>query len=568
MPRDDQSKCPHPGSNIQNLTMADLIHCVKADGELSENRKRNMVSSIRRFCDLLEFDPEITPASYSVFREAVSVFSAEAAGITQRRFQNIKSDVSAALKRFATPTPLPRLPLSNAWQTVRKRALDIGLYYCLSGFPTWCNANQITPNAVSNGVVEQYRAYLEHQTFKSNPKRRVRSACLNWNKLVPSCEDLGLQAVTLPVGRETYSVTIEDMHPEFRDQLEAWLSTLSTEADLFDLDAPSVPLRQSSIDTYRQVVRRLVGALVHTGHTLGELKRLDDLIALDHVRDIIEFFVGRSSVKGKITDSNVMHVLRSIARYCRPADTDLHKRLKQARGRVSPGPRGMGKRPREALRQFDDPEAIDRLIMLPQKVIKPLLGKNTLTRLEALLFQSALILELLLMRPIRLKNLTNLKLGETIALSKAGARVIIAAEDVKNSVELDYALPASTANMLREFVERALPVLGENPNGFLFPGDLPEKPKAPSNIGKQLTKFVREKTALYVTVHKMRQIGLRIYQQEKPEDVETMRQVLGHKSIETTTRFYIGLQNQAAIDRYDQIISARRNRLLKGEEGD
>ena len=122
--------------------------------------------------------------------------------------------------------------------------------------------------------------------------------------------------------------------------------------------------------------------------------------------------------------------------------------------------------------------------------------------------------------------------------------------------------------MLQEYVDRALPILGENPNGFLFSGKLPEKPKASSNIGKQLTKFVREKTGLYVTVHLMRQIGPRIYLQELPHDVETMRQVLGHKSLDTTTRSYIGLQNQAAIERYDQIISARRNRLLKGEDSE
>ena len=383
MPFDKRPTSRQPESILRSLTMAELIDCIKADGELSESRKRNMVSSIKRFCVLLAFDVETTSASYLVFREAITAFSAEAAGITRRRFQNIKSDVSTALKRYTVPSPLPKRSLSNAWQTVKERSLDTGLYHSLSGFANWCNANRITPDAVDDGVIVQYREYLEHQTFKSNPKRRVRSACLNWNKLVPACEDLGIQAVTLPVGRQTYSVVLEDLHPAFQEQLEEWLLSLSAEGDLFDLHAPSLPLRQSSIEHYRYKVRQFVGALLQSGHSVDDFRQLSDLITLERLRSIIKFFVARSSVKGKITDSNVMHVLRLIARHCHPSESELHQRLKQASGRVSPGPRDMGKRPKEALRQFDDPDAIDRLILLPQRVIKPLSRKNTLTRTEA-----------------------------------------------------------------------------------------------------------------------------------------------------------------------------------------
>lgn len=201
MPFGNGTTSPKPEADCQHLTMADLIDCVVADHGLSENRKRNMASSLRRFCDLLDFDLVTTPASYSVFREAIAGFSAEAVGITQRRFQNIKSDVSTSLKRYAVPDRVPKRPLSNAWQTVRKRAHDIGLVGRLSGFTSWCNANRITPDAVKDGIIEQYRTYLEYQTFKSSPRQRVRSACFNWNKLLPSCHDLGVQPVTLPLSR-------------------------------------------------------------------------------------------------------------------------------------------------------------------------------------------------------------------------------------------------------------------------------------------------------------------------------------------------------------------------------
>ena len=41
-----------------------------------------------------------------------------------------------------------------------------------------------------------------------------------------------------------------------------------------------------------------------------------------------------------------------------------------------------------------------------------------------------------------------------------------------------------------------------------------------------------------------------------PGDYETVRQLLGHRSIETTMRFYCGMEQVTAFLRYDAIISS------------
>lgn len=548
-------------------TMAELIDLVAADPTLSTARRRNVASSIRRLCALLGLEPALIPAAFWAFRERLAGFEPVAAGMTVRRFHTVRSDVGFALKRVSAPIARPRATLSDAWIGL-KAGIDRWHVARIGRLAGYCSARGIAPAEVDDAVIAGYRSFVEQQTFKTGPQRHVRDVCCHWNKLVMadrlSASPLGLTPVTLPPGRTTYAVAWDELPSGFRAGAERWGASLSRDADLFDVDARTRPLRDSSIDSYRFKLRQMVGALRERGLDTAGLLTLADLVELDRVRAIVGYFQERSAASGaakdgRIADGGFLHVLRMVARFTRPDDDDLHARLKNAHGRTSPGPRAMGRRPSEALRQFDGPSAFDRLLGLPPAVAARLDAKARLTRREALEYQAALGLELLIMRPVRLKNLAALRIGEHVQRDAGGVRIVVPAEQVKNGVAIEHVLPPESAAMLERYLEKALPVLSSVPWGHLFPGAIAGRHKAQENLGKQIARLVRRHTGLTVTAHLMRHIAARLYMTAVPEGLETVRQLLSHKSADTTARSYVGLQNAAAIARYDALVLARRS---------
>ena len=119
------------------------------------------------------------------------------------------------------------------------------------------------------------------------------------------------------------------------------------------------------------------------------------------------------------------------------------------------------------LDQFVDRTNIEALLVLPHRIYARLRRKRSLDLADARLMQSAIALELLLMRPIRRANLVALRLGEHI-LRVGGRTVVVLSEtEVKNGVAHEYALPAESARLLDFYVERLLPLFGDNPSRFL-----------------------------------------------------------------------------------------------------
>ncbi|NQW08466.1 MAG: hypothetical protein HQ481_01095 [Alphaproteobacteria bacterium] len=234
------------------MTMADLILHIAGDPTLTTPRRRNVASAIRRLCALLGLDPGQLPAAFWAFRERLAGFEPVAAGMTVRRFQTIKSDVSFALKRVSAPVARPRQRLSRAWEDLKGKVDSPWQTLKIGRLAHYCSARGIVPVEVDDLVIEGYRSFVEQQTFKTSPQRHVRELCGQWNKLAAADRTsqlpLGLTTVTLPAGRTTYAVAWDDLPAGFRAGAERWLRSLSRDADLFDVDAPTRPLKPVSVE--------------------------------------------------------------------------------------------------------------------------------------------------------------------------------------------------------------------------------------------------------------------------------------------------------------------------------
>ena len=212
--------------------------------------------------------------------------------------------------------------------------------------------------------------------------------------------------------------------------------------------------------------------------------------------------------------------------------------------------------------RFDDPKHRDRLLTLPHELMRRASCRGRHPRRAALDAQLAVAIEILLMAPIRISNLCGLRLGRHVIVSgdlRDEAMTIVLSEDeTKNNEPLEYPLPPRERPIAAPLC-RSLPA---DPGGSRqrLPVRRPkwrrQAPRSPwpprSSTGSS------RPPGCTVNPHLMRHLGAKLYLESHPGAYEVARRVLGHRSIDTTTTFYTGLETAAAARHFDHSLIRRR----------
>jgi site-specific recombinase XerD len=109
-------------------------------------------------------------------------------------------------------------------------------------------------------------------------------------------------------------------------------------------------------------------------------------------------------------------------------------------------------------------------------------------------------------------------------------------------------------DLIDEYVHEFRPALLRGSNAsWLFPGEA-GKPKVAITFSLQITLRIQKAIGLRITVHQFRHAAAAIYLKHRPGDYETVRRLLGHRDIQTTTHFYCGLQTTQATEQFGKLI--------------
>jgi integrase len=311
-----------------------------------------------------------------------------------------------------------------------------------------------------------------------------------------------------------------------------------------------------------------VAGLVHKGWALESINSLAVLVQPKAAEAALRFFLERNDDKTSTMIARLAHVLVLVAETAVHPGTEDIERLRRFRRQLSDRSYGMRPRPKNALRPFTDTANIEKILMLPQRIHDRLRRKKQLTLADARLMQVALALELLLMRPIRLKNLVELRLNTHVMRSGRRTFIVIPADEVKNDVELDYPIPPESAVLLEYYVKCLLPLFGPNPMRWLFPGGRADGSRSPARFSALFIETIRKETGLYLYPHLTRHFGAALYLREHPGAFEVVRRVLGHKSLATTTRSYANFEDERAVQMFDRLVLRIRDEICRGVKDD
>lgn len=257
--------------------------------------------------------------------------------------------------------------------------------------------------------------------------------------------------------------------------------------------------------------------------------------------------------------------------YVRVPDADLQK-LRTACARLKPKRQGMTAKNRTRLRQFDDPQNLNQLLLLPEVLVRDARNKALPLPRAAALVEIALAIELFLMTALRVKNLATLSLDDNIQWSRSSKRgvchIVIDGRHVKNGEDRDFELEGQTVELLTIYLDRFRPTLAPATCRWLFARRDGAGPVHPVVLARRITVVIQKRTGLTINVHLFRALGAKIYLDQNPGGYEVVRRALGHRHLSTTTAAYTGMEAISAAKHFDQTIRKRQDKARRRHPSD
>jgi integrase len=321
-------------------------------------------------------------------------------------------------------------------------------------------------------------------------------------------------------------------------------------------------VRLATADAYERMIRRMATAALANGAAAEDVSTLARLVGPLTLRRALEFFLARNGGKVNQQAHDMAHLALGIAKHWAHLPEEDIAAIKRLAKKCSIKRHGLTQKNRDGLQQLRDEMVITKLVNLPQQLLDQA-QKGEVNCRTAMMAQTAVALAILFCAPIRIKNLRSLDRSRHFkpAFSTKGPvmQLVIPGEEVKNDVDLVFPLRSSIMDLIDLYLKEYQPLLcRESESSFLFPGR-DGRPKSDNKLRDQIEKAVWSNLGIHVHPHLFRHIAALIFLAKYPGQYEQVRRLLGHKSIETTIRFYAGLETTAAVNCYNEIIEGYRS---------
>jgi len=438
---------------------------------------------------------------------------------------------------------------------------------------SYCTTHGIEPDAVDQAVFDRLLQALENESFVKEPKQVFRTTCLLWNEAAANIPGWPKVQVVVPSHTRQYAYDWDAFPSSLFSEVERYLARLTNE-DPFAEDFVE-SLRPATIEARRQQILQIASALVRSGYPVEQITGLAILVKPENVELALRFFWDRAGKKKTEWLYHQAVLLRNVARHwIKPAESEL-KAVQDLCRRFATKKNGMTEKNRALLRQFDDQANVDALLTLPSRVLQRVKAKDKGGHRDAAQVALALAVEFLIVAPMRIKNLTFLEHERHLVPTRLGPtpvmHLVIPAEEVKNSQSYELALPRESAEFLALYLKDYQHRMNPKATPWLFPG-YGGKHRHPEAFSRQISEFILRETGIRMHAHLFRQLAAKLYLEAHPEDLETVRRILGHKSQRTTSRSYADIRTAAAFRRFDDMIASRRAQAFsrlpsKGRQG-
>jgi integrase len=543
------------GNRITELSLADVLAAVQC-ANLPDRRRQEMASALRTVARALGKPLVSVPADARRLSDRLKQVSPRAIGISPGRWNNIRSHVRGGLALVQRMAPGRHLNnLSPAWEALWRQLDSRPVKIALSRFLRFCSAQGIEPEAVTEATFAAFRADLDNTLLK-NPDKVFAALARGWRMAQIAVDSWPRVSVSAPDRRNRWTLPLTSFPESFRQDCKDWCDRLAGR-DLLE-EMSFRPARPITVEHRKFQIRSFASALVLRGRDPSTITSLRDLVEIEAFKEGLKFLIERRGGRSTSAISHLARSLKAIARHHLHLDRDYLDKLGAIIRRLESGRRGLTETNRARLRQLDDLQNLEALLRLPRDLMANA-ARNQRPHSGAVEAQIAVAIEILTMAPMRIGNLVTLDLERNLVRPGRGGamHLVIEPEEVKNSEPLDYPLPPQSIELIERYLREFRPRLAPGRSTALFPGR-GGGPKVPRGFAEQISDTIHSYTGMRINVHLFRHIAAKLYLDANPGGYEVVRRVLGQRSINTTVRFYTGLETASAVRHFDATILSLR----------
>lgn len=539
---------------VEAMTLAAMLAALDRPGELSATRLRDLRSAVKRVANLLGNEPAALPLDIAGISARLNTINPLAAGMTAKRLANIRSDFLAATRVCGVQPVTGRKSLSPEWAKLFKRLSGRRTHIGLSRLARYASAHGIKPGEVNDDVIVGFIAAVRNGSLHRQPNRLHRQVTLIWNEAAARMPGLGLQTVTVASFRGPPKRVDWGLLPALTQDVDDYLSWAGG-SDPFAPDARVRPLAPRTLALRRDQIHAAVSALVESGTNPAGIRSLADLVTPANIKSILH---RRLAMVGG-TENTFNHLLGSvllqIAREWVKVDPAVLGELKRLVRKLPVPASGLTTKNKRFLRQFDDPNALRRLVQLPNKLwaeVQRDSPPNFRTLAKA---QVAIAIAILTYMPLRLQNLADLAFDAHLFM-KAGAGIStleLSKGEVKNKTELVFDIPGRVVTILLAYRDRIAPrIIGHRPKRLFV--TVHGAPKGARSLATLIRVYAKKRAGIVLSPHQFRHLSAKVLLDAQPGAFETVRQLLGHKNDQTTVNAYAGIDSRRAARHHQHLI--------------
>ena len=552
-------------------SLDDAIQMIAASTEIPNQTKRHWMTSVRQFAKVVDRPLEVIPARYSAVRNDLANWHHVPSGLTPKTVMNHRSNVKGMLLWLGREKGVPEhgAPLSAEWEELRALVKDPLHRSRLSSFMRFCSANNITP-LVDEVVVDRF---MDYRTRCGKPADAAfrRLLARAWNANIATIPGWPKRRLEEPPVKSAVEIDWEQFHKGLRRDVDRYEDSLKRVRKSRS-GRHIKPLRPTTLRARRAELQAAARMAVKVGVRIEKLDSLRSMLKPSVAEKILDAYWERNGIKPRLYTVYLARRFVAIAKETKClGDADCERLSEMWRRLYDERPaEGLTNKNLEFLRKVLTPGVWGRVLKLPMAMMAEARRCQQHAPIRAaVIAQMAVAIAILAVAPVRLANLTSIRLGTNLQKPDGPDSdywLHFTPEDTKNNVRLEFVFKEYLTRLIDEYVRDYWPtLLRGRKEDYLFPG-LRDGAKGKISFSVQITKRIYKATGLKMTVHQFRHAAGAIILKNRPGEFELVRQILGHRSIATTMRCYVGLETIQASEIFTNMIMDEIDDNLTGPD--
>lgn len=543
-------------------SFAEVIAKIQVAADLSETRRRDLVSGLRTVARALGRTPQDLPCDARWLQKRIDAVAPAAMNMSPKTWANAVSNARAAMAHLGIVTRKNHHidDLTPEWRALWNEVLasrDPTLRPALCRFVYFLSDHGIAPEEVRDAHVTAFHAHLEANEISRSPDVARRAAVNGWNLAGRRLAAWPKTVLTLPSNKVVYTLGLAAFPAAFQTSFEALMRCFG-EVDLLGDGARIKPVRPATLKQYRRQLLRFASELVHSGLPIEELTDVRQLVDPVLAERGLRQMLGRNGNARSRGIGETAGLLRNIGRVLDLPEDKRKSLARLAKRAAKPAQRGMTQKNRGRLMVLKDEAATQKLLKLPERLMaRAAKLRPGFTR--GLMQEDAIAIALLLVCPLRIGTLSAIHVE--LHLQRPGdgrAFLVFEEDDTKTERPLQFEVPRDVLGMIDRHLRTRPASLCPPGTPWLFPRRDGQAAVDPNQLSRRLSRRIRKETGLEVNAHLFRHFGVSLWLDAFPGAYEAARQLLGHSAVSHTINMYSGLEADAAIREFGVVVTEKK----------